>query len=94
MNEDIFEQAPLPMLTRWQVGDKVKLLTFPFGDGSGSYQLDVTIREINDGEFEGVVTKASPVGRFAPSAKRHFENGTVVEFRAAHIPPAGQRDEC
>ena len=92
MNEDIFEQAPLPMLTRWQVGDKVKLLTFPVGDGSASYQLDVTIRQIIDGEFEGVVVKAAPVGRVPASVKRHFEAGTVVEFRAAHIQGNAGRD--
>lgn len=85
MNEDIFEQAPLPMLTRWQIGDKVKLLTFPVGDAAASYQLDVTIRHILDGEFEGIVTKAAPVGRVSAAAKQHFAAGTVVEFRASHI---------
>ena len=53
MDQDLFEQAPLPLLTRFQVGDRVKLLTFPVGIHPASYQLDVAITAIHDGEFEG-----------------------------------------
>lgn len=85
MNEDIFEQAPLQMPARWRVGDKVKLLTFPVGNEPSSYQLDVTIREINDGEYEGVIMRIAPVGRVIATAHQHFEIGGVVEFRGENI---------
>ncbi len=84
MNEDIFEQAPLPMLNRFQVGDKVKLLTFPVGVEPASYQLDVAINRIMDGEFEGEILRVAPVGRIS-TLHRHFEIGGHVEFRAANI---------
>jgi hypothetical protein len=84
MNEDIFVQAPLPMLTRFQVGDKVRLLTFPVGVEPASYQLEVSISRIMDGEFEGEIVRVSPLGRTS-STHRHFEIGGFVEFRGANI---------
>jgi len=85
MNEFVFEQAPLRLPTRWQVGDKVKLLTFPVGQESASYQLDVTISEINDGEYQGVIIRIAPLGRVDASIRSHFKLEGIVEFRSENI---------
>lgn len=84
MDQDVFEQAPLPLLTRFQVGDHVKLLTFPVGIHPASYQLDVAITRINDGEFEGEIIRIAPLGRQGHQ-EAHFTQGGQVAFFARNI---------
>ncbi|PKE30933.1 hypothetical protein CWS43_09630 [Rahnella sp. AA] len=84
MDQDLFEQAPLPLLTRFQVGDRVKLLTFPVGVHPASYQLDVAITSIHDGEFEGEIVRIAPLGRLGHH-EAHFTLGGHVAFFARNI---------
>jgi len=84
MDQDLFEQAPLPLLTRFQVGDRVKLLTFPVGVHPASYQLDVVITSIQDGEFEGEIRRIAPLGRQGHH-EAHFTLGGHVAFFARNI---------
>ena len=84
MDQDLFEQAPLPLLTRFQVGDRVKLLTFPVGIHPASYQLDVAITAIHDGEFEGEIVRIATLGRQGHE-QAHFVLGGQVAFYARNI---------
>ena len=84
MDQDLFEQAPLPLLTRFQVGDRVKLLTFPVGVHPASYQLDVAITRIQDGGFEGEIVRIAPLGRLGHH-EAHFTIGGTVAFSARNI---------
>lgn len=84
MDQDLFEQAPLPLLTRFEVGDHVKLLTFPVGVHPASYQLDVAITRILDGEFEGEIVRIAPLGRQGHE-EGHFKLGGQVAFFAGNI---------
>lgn len=84
MDQDLFEQAPLPLLTRFEIGDRVKLLTFPVGMHPASYQLDVAITRIHDGEFEGEIVRIAPLGRLGHH-EAHFTVGGHVEFFARNI---------
>lgn len=84
MDQDLFEQAPLPLLTRFQVGDRVKLLTFPVGLHPASYQLDVAITSIHDGEFEGEIVRIATLGRQGHQ-EAHFTLGGHVAFYARNI---------
>ena len=84
MDQDLFEQAPLPLLTRFEIGDRVKLLTFPVGVHPASYQLDVAITRIHDGEFEGEIVRIAPLGRLGHH-EAHLTVGGHVEFFARNI---------
>ncbi|WAT11067.1 hypothetical protein [Rouxiella badensis] len=84
MSEAMFEQAPLPLLTQFTLGDKVTLVTFPVGNPPVSYRLETRITEVADGNYEGEITKVTPMGREAFD-QHHFHVGGHVEFETSNI---------
>lgn len=84
MSEVMFEQAPLQLLTHFTLGDRVTLMSFPVGDPPVSYRLEARITLIEDGDFEGEITKAVPMGR-EEFGKQHFYTGGHIEFKTANI---------